>query len=117
MHYSGGCHCGRIAFEFDTEAPVAEVIECNCSLCAKRAHLLAFVPRDKFTLKTPEKDFATYTFNTHRIRHHFCPSCGIGPFGEAKAPNGVAMASINMRCVEGFEPGEVTIKKFDGRSR
>ena len=39
MHYSGGCHCGRIAFEFDSDAPVAEVIECNCSLCAKRGHL------------------------------------------------------------------------------
>ena len=117
MHYSGGCHCGRIAFEFDSEAPVGEVIECNCSLCSKRGHLLAFVPRDKFTLKTPEKDLSTYTFNTHRIRHHFCSQCGCGPFGEAKAPNGIAMASINMRCVEGFEPGQVKFKKFDGRSR
>ena len=117
MLYSGGCHCGKIAYEFETEAPVAEVIECNCSLCSKRAHLLAFVPRDKFKLKTPEKDVATYTFNTHRIRHHFCPTCGIGPYGEGKAPNGAAIASINMRCVEGFEPSSVKINKFDGRSK
>ena len=117
MHYSGGCHCGRIAFEFETDAPVGEVIECNCSLCSKRGHLLAFVPREKFTVKTPEKDLSTYTFNTHRIRHHFCSQCGCWPFGEAKAPNGIAMASINMRCVEGVETEQLKIKKFDGRSR
>lgn len=36
MHYAGSCHCGRIAFDLQTDAPITEAYDCNCSLCRRR---------------------------------------------------------------------------------
>jgi hypothetical protein len=38
------------------------------------------VPREAFTLKTPEANASAYEFNKHRITHRFCPVFGIHPF-------------------------------------
>lgn len=113
--HQGGCHCGGIRFE--VEGDIGQVIDCNCSLCRKRGGLLWFVPRAQFHLKTPEADLATYTFNTHQIRHHFCRVCGIAPFGEGRDPKGGEMAAVNARCLEDVDLGALTIVPFDGRSR
>ena len=113
MNYTGSCHCGKIKFEVEGE--ILNVIECNCSICTKRGHLLWFVARDKLQLKTPESDLATYTFNKHRIKHHFCARCGCGPFGMGEN-KGVAMAAINVRCLDGIELANLKRTTFDGRS-
>ena len=76
-----------------------------------------FVPRDTLTLLTPEENAATYLFNKHVIQHHFCKVCGIHPYGEATDPKGVAMAAVNIRCLEGIDLDSVPVRKFDGRSR
>ena len=68
MAHRGSCHCGKVAFELDGE--VAEVIDCNCSMCRRRGGLLAFFPAEAFTLLTPESDYGTYRFNAERIAHH-----------------------------------------------
>jgi len=59
---------------------------------------------------------ATYLFNKHVIQHHFCKVCGIHPYGEATDPKGVAMAAVNIRCLEGIDLDSVPVRKFDGRS-
>lgn len=115
MLYEGSCHCGNIAFAVEDE--FTEAIDCNCSLCRRRGGLLAFVPREKLELKTPEDNLSTYTFNSHVIQHHFCANCGIAPFGEGVGPNGVAMASINLRCIPSVDLGTLTVTAFDGKSR
>ena len=115
MTHKGGCHCGRIAFEVDGD--IAQVIECNCSICSRRGYLLWFVPRTQLRLATPESDLATYTFNKRVIRHHFCPTCGCAPFGLGKDAKGVETAAVNVRCLEGVEPSSLKIVPFDGRSR
>jgi hypothetical protein len=115
MKYKGGCHCGRIAFEVDG-SPLAEVMECNCSLCSKRGYLLWFVPRAQLTLSTPDADLSTYRFNRMHIAHHFCAHCGCAPFGEAADPQGNAMAAVNVRCLEGVDPDTLKVVKVDGRS-
>jgi hypothetical protein len=114
MHYTGSCHCGRIAFEVDGELTGA--MSCNCSMCQRKGALLWFVPRAALKLTTPESDIATYTFNKHVIRHRFCPTCGIHPFGEGAMPDGRQMAAINIRCLDGVEPDAVPVQHFDGRS-
>ena len=115
MRYKGSCHCGGIAYEVEGE--LKEVMECNCSMCSRKGSLLWFVPRDKLTLKTPESNLSTYTFNKHVIRHHFCATCGIHPFAEASDPrSGKPMAAVNARCLEGFDASSVTVKHFDGRA-
>jgi len=114
MIYKGSCHCGRIAFEVEGE--LAGVMDCNCSICSRKGSLLWFVPRDKLRLLTPEANLATYTFNKHVIRHRFCPTCGIHPFGEGADPAGNRVAAINVRCLEGVELASLPVKHFDGRS-
>ena len=111
--HKGGCHCGRIAYEFDGE--IGSVVDCNCSLCQKRGGLLQFVPAAAFRLITPREDLGTYTFNKHRIAHHFCGNCGISPFSEGTDPKGNKMVAVNVRCVEGIDPRALDIRFFNGR--
>lgn len=111
---TGTCHCGAIAFEVETG--LEQVVECNCSHCSRKGYLLTFVPGDALRITRGEGDLTTYTFNTHTIRHHFCPTCGCAPFGRGTAPTGQATAAINVRCLEGVDPKELTVTQVDGRS-
>ena len=110
--YQGRCHCGGIAFEVDGE--IDQAIDCNCSMCRKRGGLLWFAPREALRLSTPEAGLSTYRFNTKKIAHHFCPTCGIAPFGEGVGPDGAAMAAVNVRCLEGVELAALKIVPVDG---
>lgn len=111
--YKGSCHCGQVTFEvqgtFDT------VMECNCSHCSRKGYLLWFVPRAQFSLQSPEVALATYTFNKHVIKHHFCVECGCAPFGLGIS-RGAEMAAINVRCLEGIELRSLKRQFVDGRS-
>ena len=114
MSHQGSCHCGRIAFAVEGEPDSG--LECNCSICQRRGHVLWFVPRSALVLKTPEADLATYTFNKHAIRHQFCPVCGCGVFGLASMPDGTPMAAINLRCLTDIDLASVPRQHFDGKS-
>jgi hypothetical protein len=113
MKYQGSCHCGQVAFEAEGEIP--EVMSCNCSMCQRKGVLMWFVPRQALTLLTPPENMSTYTFNKHVIKHHFCPTCGIHPFGEAVSPSGEAMAAINVRCLEDVDISALPVKHHNGR--
>lgn len=113
MKYQGSCHCGQIAFEVEGEIP--EVMSCNCSMCQRKGTLMWFVPRDSIKLLTPPENMSTYTFNKHVIQHHFCPTCGIHPFGEATSPTGQQMAAINVSCLEGVDISALKVQQYDGR--
>lgn len=115
MTYQGSCHCGRIAFTVEGELNGA--MACNCSICQRKGVLMWFVPRGSLKLSTPESDMATYTFNRHVIKHHFCPVCGMHPFGEATDPKGNAMAAVNIRCLENINLDNVSVTHYDGRSK
>jgi len=114
MKFKGSCHCGRIAFE--VEGDLTGAMACNCSLCSRKGALLWFVPRDKLHLLTSEALIGTYTFNKHVIKHRFCPTCGIHPYGEGPDPTGSRMAAINIRCLEGIDLAAIPVQHFDGRS-
>jgi hypothetical protein len=114
MKYKGSCHCGKIAYEVEGE--LKQVTECNCSICRRRGYLLWFVPRTSVHLDMPEAELATYTFNKHRIRHHFCPTCGSAPFGMGEGKDGKLMVAVNVRCLEGVDVASLQINKFDGLS-
>jgi hypothetical protein len=114
MKYHGSCHCGKVAF--DVELQLDSAVSCNCSICSRRGSLLAFAPRADLTLSTPDENLATYTFNKHVIKHRFCKTCGILPFGEGTDPKGVATVAVNIRCLENLDLDKVTIVKWDGRS-
>lgn len=110
----GSCHCQAVSYVL-ADVP-STGIACNCSICRRRGHVLAFFPLSKFSLETPRAALATYTFNKHMIQHHFCKTCGCAPFGEGKTPDGREMIAINLRCVEDFDLASVEIIEFDGAS-
>lgn len=115
MLYRGSCHCGRIRFE--VEGQVDSGMACNCSMCSRKGSLLWFVPREQLRLLTGEDAAATYLFNRHVIKHRFCPTCGIHPYGEGAGPGGAQMAAINLRTLEDFDLASVPVTQFDGRSK
>lgn len=115
MIYKGSCHCGRISYQVEGE--LGQVIDCNCSHCSRKGYLLWFLPREKLSLTTPESNLATYTFNKHAIKHHFCATCGCAPFGIGVSPSGAPTVAVNVRCLEGVELANLKRAPFDGRSR
>ena len=115
MNYKGSCHCGKVAYEVEMDE-LQGVMECNCSICSRKGAKMAFAPRAKLRLTTPESNAKSYLFNKHVIQHRFCPECGIHPYGEGSDPKGNRMAAINIRCLENIDLAAVPVKHFDGRS-
>lgn len=114
MIYQGSCHCGQVAFE--VEGDLTQVIDCNCSICSRKGWLLWFVPRENLRLSTPEDNLSAYAFGKQAIKHKFCPTCGIHPFGEGADPSGKPMAAVNVRCLDGVDLSSLEVTHFDGRS-
>ncbi len=112
--HRGSCHCGRVTFEVDGE--IDSALSCNCSICQRKGALMWFAPRSALRLNTPDENAATYLFGKHVIRHRFCAVCGVHPYGEGVAPNGDAMAAINLRCIEGLDLDSVPVTRYDGRA-
>jgi hypothetical protein len=115
MTYQGSCHCGRIGFEATGE--IGQVLDCNCSFCRRRGGLLWFVPAADFKLLTPKANVATYTFNRHKLQHHFCATCGIAPYSEGTGPDGKAMVAVNVRCLSDVDLASLKVVPFDGASK
>jgi hypothetical protein len=108
--YSGGCHCGKVAFRVEGE--LDRVLICNCTICKKKGYLHWVVPYAQFKLLTPLEDLATYCFNTKSARHHFCPSCGVAPFF---VPRGrTDRIDVNVRCLENVDVSRLAVQYFDG---
>ena len=114
MPYHGSCHCGRVAF--DVDGTIQSAMSCNCSICQRKGALMWFVPRDALKLTTPPENLDTYTFNKHVIKHHFCPTCGMHPYGEGVDRQGNPMAAVNIRCLEGIELEKIPVTHYDGRA-
>ena len=113
MSYAGSCHCGAVAFDVAGDAPT-EAMSCNCSHCRRKGFLLAFVPAADVVVTSGEDRLKTYTFNTHRLRHRFCPDCGVQPFAEGSAPDGTETRAVNLRCVPAIDLDALTIHKVNG---
>ena len=113
--YDGSCHCGAVSFRasVDLDQPV---IACNCSHCRRKGFLLAFVTPDKFELKQGDAALSDYRFNTHKIDHRFCATCGVEAFANGKNPDGSPMMAINVRCLDGVDLDGLKTHAFDGAS-
>jgi len=110
--HRGGCHCGRVRFEVQAPAEI-EVLDCNCSICAKTGYLHLIVPAARFRLLGDPAALTSYQFNTGTARHLFCSVCGIKSFYVPRShPDGY---SVNARCLDaGTMTGMRTIA-CDGR--
>ena len=112
----GGCHCGAVRYTVELD-PRATAMACNCSMCGRAGTLLSFVPASRFQLESGEDATTDYLFHQRHIHHLFCRTCGIKSFARGTGPDGQQMIAVNVRCLDGFEPGQFRVTEFDGRSR
>ena len=112
--HNGSCRCGAVAFEVDTD--LEGLIECNCSHCYRKGLVLKFVTPEAFRLTAGEDAQTEHTFNTHKIVHLFCETCGVQSFARGVAPDGAPMVAINVRTLNDVEPWSWTAQRVDGRS-
>jgi hypothetical protein len=100
---------------FEIEAPAEiEVVDCNCSICARAGYLHLIVPRSRFTLLSGDDALTTYTFNTGAARHFFCRVCGIKSFYVPRShPEAY---SVNARCLDEGTVLAMKIVPKDGRN-
>jgi hypothetical protein len=112
--YSGGCHCGRV--QYRAESDLAQVVDCNCSICRKRGALWTFVKAAQFKLLKGEDALTDYQFGKKRIHHLFCRSCGIGSFSRGLAPNGDETFAINVNCLDEVDISALKLTPFDGKN-
>ena len=111
---SGGCHCGDV--RFDVETDLSPVMSCNCSICTKHGFLWTFVPDPQFHLLAGEENLTEYQFHKHAVHHRFCKRCGVESFADGTMPDGSRVVAINVRCLDGVEISELTLTPVDGRS-
>jgi hypothetical protein len=109
--YRASCHCGRIQLEVTAE--LTEVVECNCSICARSGFLHWYVAPEQVTLLSQKQLLSTYVWRIVTGGQHFCPTCGVAVIRTStQFPPPV---SINARCLEGVDIGALTIRRFDGK--
>ncbi|HVR92061.1 MAG TPA: GFA family protein [Novosphingobium sp.] len=113
MMHEGGCHCGAVRFAISTEPPL-ELLDCNCSMCAKTGFLHLIVPHEDFVLVQGQEALTSYRFGSGTAEHLFCRTCGIKSFYQPRShPD---CWSANFRCLDpGHGPDAVT-RAFDGRN-
>lgn len=108
--HSGGCHCGAVRYEVETD--LDKVIQCNCSHCHKKGMPLVFVDKDKFKLLKGEDKLTEYKFNKKIIRHLFCKGCGVQSFSEGIP---FPKMAINVRCLDDVDLETVPVSPFNGK--
>lgn len=112
--YMGSCHCGGVKYEVDID--ISNPIECNCSICNRLGYVLAFVGEDDFNLLSGEENLKDYTFNTKKIHHLFCETCGVHAYGWGTDQDGNKMISVNLRCLDGVNILDLETNFYDGAS-
>ena len=113
MKLDGGCHCGAVRFAIEV-APPLEVLDCNCSICARTGFLHLIVPHSDFILLSGTRSLSAYRFGTGAAEHLFCKTCGIKSFYQPRShPDNW---SINFRCLDQGHSLNPAIRPFDGRN-
>ncbi|HYM04209.1 MAG TPA: GFA family protein [Stellaceae bacterium] len=110
--FEGGCHCGRVRFRVTGD--LAEILDCNCSICTKKGFLHLIVPPDRFEVLSGANELATYQFNTNTAKHWFCRHCGIHAFYVPRSdPDKI---DVNARCLDGVDLSKLRAVPFDGKN-
>jgi hypothetical protein len=112
MRVSGGCHCGAVRFEAEVSTKI-EVLDCNCSICAKTGFRHVIVPHGEFRLVRGEEALASYRFGTGTANHLFCGTCGVKSFYQPRSHPGAW--SVNLNALDDVSGLEVSARPFDGR--
>ena len=110
---TGGCHCGKVHFRVRFADP-PELLDCNCSICAKTGFLHLIVDKAGFTLERGADALTDYRWGSGTAQHLFCSTCGIKSFYIPRSnPDGYA---VTWRCLDDWDKLTVTVVAFDGQN-
>ena len=101
---------------FEALSTLTPVVTCNCSICAKRGALWAFVKAPHFRLLQGGDALPDYQFGARKLHHLFCSACGIGSYSRGVDSAGQDTFAVNVRCLDGVDPDGLTLTPFDGKS-
>src|ERR1051325_6919631 len=110
--WKGSCHCGRVRFE--AQAKLDYVVECNCSMCAKRGALWHGAKDADLKILSGESDLTLYQFGTMAAKHYFCRHCGIAPLTRPRLDP--TRWAFNLTCVGGVDARPRPKRTFDGQN-
>lgn len=110
---TGSCHCGAVRFRFALPSPQVELLDCNCSMCARTGYLHLIVPHGDFELLSGQDALTSYRFGTGAAEHLFCGICGVKSFYQPRSHPDAW--SVNFRCLDAGHGLDATIRPFDGR--
>jgi hypothetical protein len=110
MSLEGSCHCGAVKFEVD--GALAEVTDCNCSICRRYGALWAyFSPKQVRFTAAGATDI--YMWNERLIEFHRCKVCGSVTHWPAALPGHDRMA-VNARMMLPEVLAKARVRRFDG---
>ena len=109
--YNGGCHCGRVSYR--ATADLTQVLDCNCSICAKTGFKHLMVPHGEFALLAGGEALTSYRFGTGTAEHLFCRHCGVKSFYQPRSHPDAW--SVNLNALDNAGELVVTVTAFDGR--
>ncbi len=113
MIAKGGCHCGAVRFAIEVATSV-ELLDCNCSICARTGYLHLNIPHAQFKLLQGQNNLNSYRFGTGAAEHLFCRICGIKSFYQPRShPD---CWSVNFTCLDKGHGIEAVTQGFDGQN-
>jgi hypothetical protein len=113
--YVGGCHCGAVRFEVETDLGKG-ASRCNCSICTKIAQTGGIVKPAAFKVIAGEGNLGMYEWGAKIGQRYFCKTCGIHCFGRGHLEViGGDYVSVNYNCLDDVDPSELKVIYFDGR--
>ncbi len=113
MKVRGGCHCGAVRFEAEVPAAV-EILDCNCSICAKTGFRHLIVPHEDFLLLAGKQALTRYRFGTGAAEHLFCATCGVKGFYQPRSHH--EAWSVNLNALDDLTALDIRASAFDGRN-
>ena len=113
MRISGGCHCGKVRFEAEVPQSV-EVLDCNCSMCARTGFRHLIVPHGDFRLLQGEEALTSYRFGSGVADHLFCGTCGVKSFYRPRSHP--EAWSLTFNALDDANGLDVAVRAFDGRN-
>jgi hypothetical protein len=113
MKVTGGCHCRAVRFEAEVPAAV-DVLDCNCSICARTGFRHLMVPHADFALLSGGEALTSYRFGTGAAEHLFCGTCGVKSFYQPRShPD---CWSVNIHTLDDTTGLTIHVSEFDGRN-
>ena len=107
------CHCGKVELELDLPEGLVDPKRCNCSICARKGAVMAYVPLSGLRIVKGTENLTLYQFNTQVAKHYFCSICGI--YTHHQTRSNPELYGFNVACLEGINPYDLDeIQVSDG---